>query len=278
MDDDTNQDTTPEQPAATGRSAMRILPEVLWGTPNGGHKALETGAVPQPAPDGARGNLDEWYPESWWAWKRGSGSRGGARPSTTAERSPSDPAGAIANEKPAAPGPVQDVETGPEPDERPLFDEEELGSLSPPTLDDEFAFLAPPEAFADPDPQSPSRDEAADTDEPGEEATDYEEPEAEEPQAEPEAEPAAVASGHAIAWDASSDQVEIPDQWVFGGSRFGGPRRKRSARPEAEGPKPVGKRSRLRRRHAELEPSPLFGPEEEGEALVSASRDEAGRA
>ena len=31
MDDDTNQDTTPDQAAPTGPSAMRILPEAVWG-------------------------------------------------------------------------------------------------------------------------------------------------------------------------------------------------------------------------------------------------------
>ncbi|HEX9311623.1 MAG TPA: hypothetical protein VGA30_02195 [Actinomycetota bacterium] len=271
MDDETNQEATPGQPAPAEPSTMRILPEAVWGTPNGGRKALVAEASLQSAPDGARSNLDEWYPESWWAWKRGSGSRTGAGSSTTAEHALSDAPDAVADERPADPAPVQPVETGPEPDEWPLFDQEEHGSLSPaPTLDDEFAFLAPPIALADPDPESPSMDEADDADASGDGTGEDEEPEAD---AEPEAELAAVAGGDAIAWDAASDQMDVPDQWVFGGSRFGGSRRKRSARTAAEGPKPEGKRSRLRRRHDEPEPSPIFGPEEEGEALVSAGRD-----
>jgi hypothetical protein len=108
----------------------------------------------------------------------------------------------------------------------------------------------------------------------GEEAGEDEGPEAEPEGEEPEAPPAAVAGGDAIAWDAGSDQMDVPDQWVFGGGRFGGSRRKRSARTAAEGPKHAVKRSRLRRRHAEPEPSSIFGPEEEGEALVSAGSDE----
>ncbi len=274
MDDETNREATPEQPAPAEPSTMRIVPETVWGTPNGGPKAVVAEAAPRPVSDGARSNLDEWYPESWWAWKRGSGSRVGAGSSTTVERSPGDSAGTVADEKLADPAPIQDVETGPEADERPLFDGEELGPLAPaPTLDDEFAFLAPPEALADLDLEPPSMDEAPDTDESGDGAGEDDEPEPEE-EAEPEAPPAAVAGGHAIAWDAASDQIDVPDQWVFGGGRFAGSRRKRSARVVAEEPKPARKRSRLRRRHDEPEPSSLFGPEEEGEALVSAGRDE----
>jgi hypothetical protein len=269
MDDDTNQDATPDQAAPTGPSAMRILPEAVWGTPNGGPKVSQTEAVQQPGPVGRGSDLDEWYPESWWAWKRGSGSRVGAGPHT-AEHSSSESADAVVSDQKAAhPDQGQEVEAGPD-HERPLFDVEELGSPAPaPTLDDEFAFLAPPAAFADLDPESQPMDDPVDSDESGE---------AEEAREDEEAgtSPNDGTGGQAIAWDAPSDQMDIPDQWVFGGSRFGGSRRKRSARPEA--PKPAGKRSRLRRRHAEPESSPLFGPEEEGEALVSAGRDERGHA
>src|SRR6266498_1640843 len=61
MDDETNQDATPDQAAPTGPSATRILPEAGGGTPNGGPKGLQTEAVQLPGPVGRGNDLDEWY-------------------------------------------------------------------------------------------------------------------------------------------------------------------------------------------------------------------------